>query len=957
MTAFNASLSTFLNFTGYGIAAPNLTVAQAYGFSDGRAFNGAVDQGFNVALVLDRVQDPTALLSGDWASRQQALQQAGGNLWNLYGADQTQYQNLYNQLRGGGFTILDSSNSNYITSVEARTIWVSVTTQAQFQTLFSTQLEYSDSAGLAYWNGTLSVPFGANIAGLWIDTSTAPNPSNMSPGINFGLTAGPQSAGNSSTTVPNVQPQVMGQMYNFPLNGQTVQTGTIGLIEPNVGSYLSSTDPLGTQFQSLLTNYLTAMGTSGTGTVAVQGINGQSEASGERSLDVGIVAAVNPNSNLVLYNGSGYNTPAVGNAFASVFTAIQSAVWDTTNNPEVTTNSWGDSQAMAPGSPFYNAYWQLYVDAALRNQTTLIALGDGGSGNQSGNGVTNVEINVTSPYNILVGGSSLSTMSIAANDPTLVNMVVAQAMAGDLQTIWQLIAGGLTSLPSASASGAWLVETVWNEYAVTNNRTFVGGNGSDGDSYLQNNTSSGGVDTTQPVPWYQTAFGLAPTTIAAGTVAAQSGRGVPDVSALAGGNMFYATPNSDMRRVVGEGGTSAATPFWASLITQFNVIFHDQGLPTLGFMTDLLYLAAAVAPGSFNDIVTGNNMSSYREGGDHFGGITPTGYGYYAGPGYDLTSGLGSPNGLLLARALTAVGHEQFWFDQVPDVIDTNGLGGWKSGTDQTVMVQTMSGAGLSIGLTEGIDSYGFSSAGTAAFAWTSRMAQQSLQDNFGQALAIMFDKQGQGTLSQSALSFGESLAVSINGTNAQAMQATLTADFGFADFMTSQGAVRVARPVVVAETAGGASDQVAIVRMRQVGQDSLSVTFYKVDDYNGSIGNLHPGDAGYAAAAQVRAYQTSAGVTAVQGPGYGNYGETALLHINAGDLIAQKLTDNTTGATYWGFAQANEKVAGQSVGHLWQYGLNTVGWEDTYGGGDHDFNDVVVQLDFTSATGHAWLV
>ena len=31
--------------------------------------------------------------------------------------------------------------------------------------------------------------------------------------------------------------------------------------------------------------------------------------------------------------------------------------------------------------------------------------------------------------------------------------------------------------------------------------------------------------------------------------------------------------------------------------------------------------------------------------------------------------------------------------------------------------------------------------------------------------------------------------------------------------------------------------------------------------------------------------------------------------------------------------------------------GLNTWGWEDTFGRGDHDYNDLTVQLDFTSAT------
>ena len=44
-------------------------------------------------------------------------------------------------------------------------------------------------------------------------------------------------------------------------------------------------------------------------------------------------------------------------------------------------------------------------------------------------------------------------------------------------------------------------------------------------------------------------------------------------------------------------------------------------------------------------------------------------------------------------------------------------------------------------------------------------------------------------------------------------------------------------------------------------------------------------------------------------------------------------------------------------VGHLWNYGLNTWGWEDTFGGGDRDFNDLIVQLDFTSTSGHGWLV
>ena len=76
-----------------------------------------------------------------------------------------------------------------------------------------------------------------------------------------------------------------------------------------------------------------------------------------------------------------------------------------------------------------------------------------------------------------------------------------------------------------------------------------------------------------------------------------------------------------------------------------------------------------------------------------------------------------------------------------------------------------------------------------------------------------------------------------------------------------------------------------------------------------------------------------------------------------AGDIIAMRLDNLTSGTSYWAFANANENINGTAVNHLWNYGLNTYGWEDTYGGGDQDYNDLTVQFDFTSAYGHGWLV
>ena len=127
-----------------------------------------------------------------------------------------------------------------------------------------------------------------------------------------------------------------------------------------------------------------------------------------------------------------------------------------------------------------------------------------------------------------------------------------------------------------------------------------------------------------------------------------------------------------------------ASPLWASLTTQFNVIFHDQGLPNLGFYNDLLYIATVIAPGSFNDIQLGNNITGFYTTAGEPGStgyydptlglpIWPTGHGYSATPGYDLVSGLGTPNGTLLARALTAIAHSQVSFSTSPALLDDDG--------------------------------------------------------------------------------------------------------------------------------------------------------------------------------------------------------------------------------------------------------------------------------------------
>ena len=951
--------SDFLSFTGYRIAKPGESVEKAYGFDDG-GDAVAGDGGYIVALVLGRQDDSTldAMLQGSWASRQEALQDP--DLWTKYGADTDQYTSVMNALVAAGFHILDANdpaNNGYYTSTpENRTIWVHLAGPDDFNKLFSNSneklLKYSESADLLYWKEDLTLPAEWGVKGLWFDTDTSPNASKLVTGSESAtLPQGPQGIGNSGTSHV-LSPDKIAELYKFPLNGQDVTTGTIGLIEPGVGSYTPS-DPTGAQFQALLDAYLAGLGITGTGQVSVQGIAGQNidgeSSMGERSLDVGVGSAINPNSNIQLYNGSGYS---LSDADASVFTAVQSAIWNPAGDlAAVTSNSFDDPQSMAPDSPYYWAYWQLFIDAALKNQTTVIALGDGGSAEGVANGLTNVDYNVSQPYNLLVSGTSLSSQTVAAGDPTLVAAgYLAQAVQGNKGVLWQLVMGGLTTMPSSTSDISKFIETVWNEYTV---------NGARIEGYTGNNAASGGVDVTQGVPpWYQSNYGLNPIT-SDGTN--EGGRGVPDVSANSAGNLYYLVPEGDMQGTQGDGGTSAASPLWASLITQFNYIFNDQGLSNLGFMNDLLYVASVIAPASFNDITIGSNNSTYYvnlttgqwivDGSS----VTPTDFGYAAGLGYDYVSGLGTPNGVLLGRALTAIAHSQTSFSTIPDMLVSDGMGGWTSGADQTLLFQTGAVAATGVGIDIGGTTMSYMSGSTQSYAWTATLAQQSLQSDFDPDLVRLFDTAAQGTVVQNFAGNGDSLSVSMGGSGTEAYQVDLSSPYGFASFLAdnNNGGVTVARTVAIAETAGGADDQTAVVRVRQNGQDNAAITFYQVDDYSGTIGGLRPGDAGYAAAAQAAAYQLASGGTLLNGPGYGNYAHAVLLDIDAGDLVAMSLYNGSSGQTYWAFSQSNA----DGLGHLWSYGLNTWGWEDVLGGGDRDYNDMIVQLDFTSTAGHGLLV
>jgi len=117
---------------------------------------------------------------------------------------------------------------------------------------------------------------------------------------------------------------------------------------------------------------------------------------------------------------------------------------------------------------------------------------------------------------------------------------------------------------------------------------------------------------------------------------ARFGRVVPDVSALAGRPYYCVLFDGKTDH---NGGTSAATPLWASLIARINAALPPSKRQR--FLPPLLYKPGVGAVG-FRDIVLGHNASRLHPG-------------YKAKHGFDAVSGWGVPDGCRLLGALAVV--------------------------------------------------------------------------------------------------------------------------------------------------------------------------------------------------------------------------------------------------------------------------------------------------------------
>ena len=187
---------------------------------------------------------------------------------------------------------------------------------------------------------------------------------------------------------------------------------------------------------------------------------------------------------------------------------------------------------------------------------------------------------------------------------------------------------GGTSLTTTGPDGAWLSETAW-QY------------------------SGGGFDPQYPIPSWQGGVNMS------ANMGSTTFRNYPDVAII--GEGFFTILNGQS---VNGAGTSGSAPLWAGLLALANQQAASSQKPPIGFLNPTIYRLGQGSQYSsdFHDVTVGNNANA----------ASPTQY--YAAPGFDLTTGWGTPAGQSLIDDLagSSSGTPGFSLSVAPYRVDVN---------------------------------------------------------------------------------------------------------------------------------------------------------------------------------------------------------------------------------------------------------------------------------------------
>jgi hypothetical protein len=397
-------------------------------------------------------------------------------------------------------------------------------------------------------------------------------------------------AGTGTGDPPNanyLSPTEVAQLYNFPNTGAAAQT--IGIFEGAGAAYLHSDiakfiaslpGEYNTQPAALNDIGLTVGSTTYANDPALVTDPPSPEAR-ECGVDVSVAAAVAQGANINVYF-----TDTTESGWEAFFQrAILPPAGD--DPPSVLTASWpyelrddeGTIGDPTVSGTVANIFTEYLKTAAARGITVLMAIGDWGSADLVLDGKCHVAYPNGDPGVTACGGT---------------------------------IVGNIT------ATG--FEEFTWSEAGTA--------------SPFQNfpyESTGGGVSDTFPVPPYQTAAALAPTSNNDG----YARRGVPDVAGMvAMDGFFFAGIGGPGEN--GSFGTSLVAPLYAGLVAVINA-FNAR---STGFLNPTLY---EYGPSICRDVRFGNNES---------GNPPPDAPPYFAGPGWDRCTGWGSIDGVRLRAAL-----------------------------------------------------------------------------------------------------------------------------------------------------------------------------------------------------------------------------------------------------------------------------------------------------------------
>ena len=341
----------------------------------------------------------------------------------------------------------------------------------------------------------------------------------------------------------------------------------------------------------------------------------------EAFLDVELSGAVAPDATIYLYISDG------ATLFDPLIFAALRAIED--NQASVLSVSFGscEQDLGRNGNQLFSALWQ---QAAAQGQTVLVSSGDTGSAGCDSSGFHNafdgLAVNgiASTPWDIAVGGTDFYYSDYASGAPSAASH-------------WNQ-----TNNPNNGSLVAPLAEQVWNDVNGLNANPL----GLPGDIAAGGGASACAVYTNgcsgYPKPNWQSGLGV-PT---------DGVRDLPDVSLFAADGLNLSAypicvlPGdcvADSKVQTGiflVGGTSGSAPAMAGIMALINQKYGRQGQAAV-----VLYPLAQQSPNTFHDITSGGNNVP----------ITPTSQYYFATPGYDQASGLGSIDATALVNNWTSI--------------------------------------------------------------------------------------------------------------------------------------------------------------------------------------------------------------------------------------------------------------------------------------------------------------